>query len=91
MWRPFGSSDANTTAYWKSSPNERGTLTILSSCVITLILCAYTSLHLNVPEHGKAAWTRQIWPRTFWVLVGLGAPEVVSLPIFVPYPSLLIA
>jgi hypothetical protein len=78
MWEPFGTAPTNSTAYWKASPNERGTLSILSSCIITLILCAYTSLHLNIPEHGKATWTHQFWRKTLWVVLGLGAPEVVS-------------
>jgi len=78
MWQPFGSAPANGTASWRGSPDERGTLNILSICIITLLLCAYTSLHLNIPQHGKTGWRHQIWRRTLWVVVGLGAPELVS-------------
>ncbi|KAH7094861.1 hypothetical protein FB567DRAFT_511241 [Paraphoma chrysanthemicola] len=82
MWEPFGTAPANATASWRSSPNERGTLNILSSCVITLLLCAYTSLHLDIPAHGKAGWRHQTWRRALWVLAGLLAPEVVAFIAF---------
>jgi hypothetical protein len=80
MWEPFGSAPANGTAFWRESPNQRGTLNILSICIITLLLCAYTSLHLDIPRYGKAGWVHQIWRRLLWVCVGLAAPEFVSLP-----------
>jgi hypothetical protein len=79
MWEPFGSAPTNTTAFWRGSPNERGTLNILSICIITLLLCAYTSLHLDIPKYDKAGWIHQLWRRLLWVCVGLGAPEFVSL------------
>lgn len=79
MWEPFGASLPDSAAHWQSSPNERGTLSILSACVLTLLLCAYTSLHLNIPEHGKATWGRQFQLKAFWVVIGLGAPEVVRM------------
>jgi hypothetical protein len=80
MWEPFGLAPANGTAFWRESPNQRGTLNILSICIITLLLCAYTSLHLDIPRYGKAGWVHQIWRRLLWVCVGLAAPEFVSLP-----------
>ncbi|KAH8726746.1 hypothetical protein GQ44DRAFT_679203 [Phaeosphaeriaceae sp. PMI808] len=78
MWEPFGTAPANGTAFWKSGPNERGTLNILTICIITLLLCAYTSLHLDIPKHGKAGWTHQGWRRFLWVVAGLSAPEFVA-------------
>jgi hypothetical protein len=33
-----------------SSPNTRGTLDILWSCVFTIIACTWTIQHLNIPE-----------------------------------------
>jgi hypothetical protein len=80
MWEPFGSAPAHGTAFWRGSPNERGTLNILSICIITLLLCAYTSLHLDIPKYGKAGWIHQFWRRLLWVCVGLAAPEFVSNP-----------
>ncbi|CZR32441.1 uncharacterized protein FPRO_02011 [Fusarium proliferatum ET1] len=57
------------------SPEIRGTMTILWSCVITLIACLYTALHLNVPGDTKAL---PMFREKFkWVVIGLVAPEVV--------------
>ncbi|KAJ3468187.1 hypothetical protein MRS44_002252 [Fusarium solani] len=41
---------------WVNSPNIRGTLDILQSCVLTLVACIYTALHLDVPT--KTKWHR---------------------------------
>ncbi|KAK2877848.1 hypothetical protein FQN49_001141 [Arthroderma sp. PD_2] len=35
---------------WVSSPNGRGTLDIVSSCVVTIILCGWSSICVNVPS-----------------------------------------
>lgn len=78
MWEPFGRAPENNTAYWKEGPNGRGTFSILSTCLITLSLCVYTSLHLNIPEHGKTYWGHQFWKRAWWVFLGVATPEFVS-------------
>lgn len=33
---------------WVSTPGNRGTLNILFSCVITLVLCVWTTVHVNI-------------------------------------------
>lgn len=71
----FGNVTANHTDPWTPEPNGRGTWSLLSSCVITIALCAWTALHLNVPEHGKA--DRQWLRKTKWLMLGLTAPEMV--------------
>ncbi|KUJ09588.1 uncharacterized protein LY89DRAFT_273733 [Mollisia scopiformis] len=58
-----------------ASPELRGTLTILWSCIITLIACIYTALHLNVP--GETGKFKALATKGKWVLIGLIAPEVV--------------
>lgn len=70
----FGNVTNHTTP-WVPEPNGRGTWTLLSSCVITIALCAWTALHLNVPEHGTA--DRQWLRKTKWFVLGLAAPEMV--------------
>ncbi|KAH7418530.1 hypothetical protein BKA64DRAFT_701046 [Cadophora sp. MPI-SDFR-AT-0126] len=74
---------ANTTASsttiapsWVSEPRGRGTWNLLYSCVFTLVLCIWTSVHLNVPGYGETAW--QMYRRKAkWVLIALFAPEFV--------------
>ena len=79
MWEPFGTLPANSTAYWKPAPTERGTFGILSTCILTLLLCVYTCLHPNIPAHGVKEWYNRPWSsRAVWVFTGLFAPEFVS-------------
>ena len=61
--------------HWEDGPNTRGTWDIISSCVITLCLCLWTALHLNIPEHRGS--TNQRWRKLGWLFIGLLAPEVV--------------
>ncbi|KAH9209043.1 hypothetical protein DL95DRAFT_310758, partial [Leptodontidium sp. 2 PMI_412] len=61
---------------WVSEPQGRGTWNLLYSCVFTLVLCVWTSVHLNVPGFGETAW--QMYRRKAkWVLIALFAPEFV--------------
>ena len=76
MVNPFGNSHGNTTSTWIPEPNGRGTFTLLSSCLVTISLCVYSAIHLNLPQHGKhwAQWRRKL----LWLVVGLIAPEFVA-------------
>ena len=72
----FGNATSTyNSPIWHGEPNKRGSWSLLSSCVITIALCAWTALHLNVPEHGTA--DRQWLRKTKWLVLGLLAPEVV--------------
>ncbi|QPC71810.1 hypothetical protein HYE68_002562 [Fusarium pseudograminearum] len=59
---------------WVSTPNVRGTSEILQSCVLTLVACIYTALHLDVPK--KKTWQHLFWQKTKWVAITLFAPEL---------------
>ncbi|WXC61412.1 hypothetical protein SNK03_007287 [Fusarium graminearum] len=59
---------------WVSTPNVRGTLDILQSCILTLIACIYTALHLDVPK--KTTWQHLLWQKFKWAIITLFAPEV---------------
>jgi hypothetical protein len=37
---------------WASDPDGCGTLSVISSCVLTFVLCIWCVLHLNVPPLG---------------------------------------
>ena len=72
----FGNGN-NGTAHWESDPTDRrGTWTILSTCIITLTLCVYTSLHLNVPAHKDSA-ASTFFMKAKYVVFGLLAPELI--------------
>ncbi|KAF2807424.1 uncharacterized protein BDZ99DRAFT_510297 [Mytilinidion resinicola] len=63
---------------WVSSPNERGTMDIIWSCVSTLFICLWSMLHLNVPSKKDSFWTI-VWRKARWLLLGILAPEVPML------------
>ena len=60
----------------RSEPAGRGTFGLLTSCLITLSLCVYTSLHFNVPGNGSSKVSR-FFEKLEWTLVGVFAPELV--------------
>lgn len=61
---------------WIDDPDGRGTFTIVSSCVLTLSLCVYTAIHLNVRLisrqnciHGliqRYGWFLAFWLQNSW-------------------------
>ncbi|RSL50952.1 hypothetical protein CEP53_008616 [Fusarium sp. AF-6] len=51
MDRIFGNSSAShRNATWEPEPTQRGTFSILSTCLVTLSLCVWTAVHLNIPS-----------------------------------------
>jgi hypothetical protein len=70
----FGNATVLPAEGWHSEPTYRGTFSILSSCLITMSLCIWTAVHLNLPDHDEGPlWTR----KTLWLFLGLLTPEVV--------------
>ncbi|KAF6823200.1 hypothetical protein CMUS01_10802 [Colletotrichum musicola] len=61
---------------WAPEPDGRGTFGLLCSCVLTLTICVWTALHLNVPAARSTVRSRGI-ERIKWVLYGIFAPEIV--------------
>ena len=71
---------------WVDDPNGRGTFTIASSCVLTLSLCVYTAIHLNIRPYRKTEL--QSWIETTkWVVFGILAPELVVFVAWRQYVS----
>jgi len=64
-----------TAPSWVASPEVRGTLSIVWSCLVTLIACVYTALHLNIPVK-TGAWA-MLLNKAKWVAIALFAPEMV--------------
>jgi len=60
-------------------PGGRGTVDILLSSVITLTLCVYTSIHLNItPPKKHFRCISNVWIyKSYWVLIAMFAPEFV--------------
>lgn len=67
---------------WTPEPHRRGSFGILSSCIVTISLCVWTALHLNIPHYSdpKRHWftKRLMWRKLGWLCLGLLAPEMVA-------------
>ena len=73
-------ANPTTEAHWQSSTNTRGTSDLLQTCIITLSLCAYSALHLNVAVY----WVSfpkilYISRKAVWIIVTLLCPEAMVL------------
>ena len=55
-WDIVAGAEGNiTTGFtWEPQPERRGTFGILSSCFVTLALCTWKIVHLNLPGEGNA-------------------------------------
>lgn len=61
---------------WVAQPNGRGTFDIIWSSLVTIFLCTWTSLHLNVPAIHESYFKRHA--RKFrWQVQAIMAPEFV--------------
>lgn len=47
---------------WVSEPDGRGTWGVIQTCFVTLFLCIYTTIHLNIRPHQteKESWLRRM-------------------------------
>jgi hypothetical protein len=79
----YGGGNSTQITYWHPVPTYRGTYNILSACLITMGLCVWSALHLNVPKYGTAS--KQWWRKVKWLFVGLFAPELVAWTAFRQY------
>ncbi|KFX92859.1 hypothetical protein V497_08823 [Pseudogymnoascus sp. VKM F-4516 (FW-969)] len=68
---------SDTLVGWTSSPNSRGTLDIIWSCVFVVFLSTWTTLHINVPPVKKSPLWR-LKSKALLMCVGLLAPELVA-------------
>lgn len=55
---------------------NRDTVSLVISCVLTLGLCVYSALHLNVPPKDET-YFGAFWRQTKWCFIALLAPELV--------------
>jgi hypothetical protein len=91
---PYSTPMPPRTISWYSVPNSRGTWQLLITCLITINLCVWTAIHLNIPAKVDKAWPlkERIWSnyycrRVRWVLLGLLAPELVVYTAWMQWES----
>ena len=66
----------NTLVGLVANPEGRGTVSILFSCLLTLCLCVWSAVHLNLPQSGESevAYAYRYFK---WSLLGVFGPELV--------------
>ena len=70
-------STANTEYVgYVGDPNGRGTASLVISCLLTLILCVWSALHLNIPDQTETTF-QCLMVNLRWILAGIYAPELV--------------
>jgi cytosine/uracil/thiamine/allantoin permease len=80
------SDDTTVTVGWVSDPAGRGTFSLIFSCLLTLALCVWSAMHLNIPPHDDTrakSWSRNVK----WGMIGIFAPELVVFAAWRQYNS----
>lgn len=82
LWKPTSEGEPS----YVSGPNTRGTVGLLTPCVLTLTLCVYTAIHINLTQPMSYRYSpilRTFERRTYYLvlyfLMALLAPELVLL------------
>lgn len=83
----IATSNATTaTIGWVSDPTGRGTISLVFSCLLTLGLCVWSAMHLNIPPHEESS-AQTLMRNLKWGLVGVFGPELVVLAAWRQYNS----
>lgn len=75
---PIPSENGANTVGWVPDPNGRGTTGLIISCLLTLGLCVWNAMHLNIPPKGETR-VEYWWRISAWVFLGVLIPELVVL------------
>ena len=67
---------ATQYVHYAGDPNGRGTFSLIISCVLTLTLCVWSALHLNVPSKSQTTLA-SFMTQCRWIITGVYAPELV--------------
>ena len=59
-----------------AGPSGRGTIGLLTTCILTLFACVWTAIHLNVFPR-DSSWRERFIHKVGWTLLASFAPEVV--------------
>lgn len=56
-------------------PSGRGTVGLLTTCILTLTLCVWTAIHMNIDQ--STSWWTRFLHKASWAFLATIAPEVV--------------
>ena len=71
-----GTVNTSTRQGWTSQPNSRGTLDIIWACVVTIFLCSWSVLCLNLPALKDTPW-RRLRRKFYLATLGILGPEFI--------------
>lgn len=66
----------STLVGFVQQPDGRGTLTVLFSCLLTLSLCVWSAVHLDLPKYNEGS-TQYTLRYLKWSLMGIFGPELL--------------
>ncbi|EHK19971.1 uncharacterized protein TRIVIDRAFT_192994 [Trichoderma virens Gv29-8] len=66
----------NTFVGYVPNPDGRGTLSLLFSCLLTLSLCVWSAIHLDLPPYGETD-IEYTYRYLKWSVLGIFGPELV--------------
>jgi hypothetical protein len=71
-------TSSQTPVGWHSEPStDRGTFSLLRSCILTIWICSWSAIHLNVPADSESYWTILV-RKIRWMAVTIMAPELIT-------------
>ena len=70
------SQDSTIKQGWTSQPDGRGTLDIIWSCVLTMSLCSWSILCMNLPAQ-KETRMQILWRKLALTALGVLCPEII--------------
>jgi hypothetical protein len=65
------SAPQNSTLVWRAESRSRGSFNILSTCLIVLVSCVWTAVHLNVPKYEAPTESAEGLPSVKGLVKGL--------------------
>ena len=70
------SNETRDLVGYVSDPDGRGTISLLVSCTLTLMLCVWSALHLNLPQPSRSR-KHDLPLYLRWIVIGVFGPELV--------------
>ncbi|KAL7276416.1 hypothetical protein RUND412_000588 [Rhizina undulata] len=71
----LANSNVAAAPLWVPTPQGRGTVDILCSCLFTITICVWTALHLNIDT--RPSYRRKLLKTLKYVALGIFGPEFV--------------
>ncbi|KAI1467513.1 uncharacterized protein F4812DRAFT_429839 [Daldinia caldariorum] len=75
--QPSQPDDNNGLVGWQPNPTQRGTASILESCILTIVACTWTIQHPNIPKKKPATRLGRFLHHLKWMAATVLVPEFI--------------